>query len=339
MANTISIDTLRAQRRQGTYETQVPFVLNHKVEHVTKKVVNGEMETLHLTKPIGEMITSGGLEQFRDLLRKVVLDVELGRETQPPLYTAIYENLTDPNFPRILDAKWALSGRVTFVEHVEGQEVRFGTVEAVQGPTAHIATWAAGFEYTKEIQDFNESFRVELLNREIGESYNALLNHMHLNPFIGFAYPVGNQTAWQAPPAGQPMWVGIQQTIVAGQKAATRAQRPGSILLAHPAMQTEIELAIRGGHQINGTQYLPLGGIQTVIYYLGEERYGYPGVAENRAYLIRPKRGFKELVKQDLRVEAQTGDLTRLVQDQIIAYAHRGIYAAIGENVQELRFA
>ncbi|MBT9177460.1 MAG: hypothetical protein DDT20_01793 [Firmicutes bacterium] len=339
MYNVVSKETLRNARRQGTHESQVPFVLNGKVEHVTKKIVNGEMELHQLSRPMGEMITSGGLDQFRDLLRKVVLDVELGRELQPLVYGPIYERIEDANFPRVIDAKWALQGVVVFTEHIEGQEVRFGRLDAVQGPTARILTFAAGFEYTKEILDFNETFRPEMLNRALGEAHNALLNDIHLRPIITHSYTGANLTTWIAPPAGNPAWVGIRNTIVEAQKAATRAKRPGTVLLANPVMRAEIELAMTGGHNIGGTVFPAIGGIQQVIYYDSDAHHGYTGVAENRAYLIRPRRGFKELVKQDLRVEAQQGDLSRLVQEQIIAYAYRGVYAALTENVQQINLA
>ena len=339
MTKETSRDTLREARRQGTYETTIPFVLNGKPEVVTKKIVNGEMETHQLSRPIGEMITSGGLDQFRDLLRKVVLDVELGRELQPLVYGPIYETITDAHFPRVLDAKWALQGVVVFTELMEGQEVRFGRLDALQGPTARILTFAAGFEYTREILDFNESFRVELLNRALGEAHNALLNDIHLRPIITGTYTGPNLTTWTAPPAGNPNWVGVRNVIVEAQKAAVRAKRPGTVLLANPVMRAEIELALTGGHNIGGTVFPAIGGIQQVVYYDSDAHHGYTGVAENRAYLIRPRRGFKELVKQDLRIEAQAGDLSRLVQEQIVAYAHRGVYAALTENVQQINLA
>ncbi|MBT9137206.1 MAG: hypothetical protein DDT34_02293 [Firmicutes bacterium] len=232
-----------------------------------------------------------------------------------------------------------MQGIVTFTEHIEGQEVRFGRLDAVSGPTARILTFAAGFEYTKEILDFNESFRPEMLNRALGEAHNALLNDIHLRPIISHTYTGANLTTWIAPPAGNPTWVGIRNTIIEAQKAAVRAKRPGTVLLANPVMRAEVELAMTGGHNVGGTVFPAIGGIQQVIYYDSDVHHGYTGVAENRLYLIRPRRGFKELVKQDLRVEAQTGDLGRLVQEQIVAYAHRGVYAALTENVQQINLA
>lgn len=336
-----SQDVLKEARRKGTFETKVPFVLDGKLYEVDKKIVNGEMETLELSRPVGEMLTSGSVEQFKDLLRKVVLDVELGREQVQLLYQPIYDRIQDANLPRVLDAKWALTGTVVFTEHMEGEEVKFGRLQAEQGPVARILTYTAGFEYTKEMKDFNEAFSVEILNRGMGEAYNALLNHIHLSPIVGFSYKSANKTSYQGA-SGDLAWVGVYKTLTKAISDAAVAKRPGTVLLASTADQANIEMALRGGHQIEGTVYPAISGIQAVIYYdgwetvVGKKTYSYPGVAPGKAYLIRPKRGFKELVKQDLRVEATSGDLSRLVESQIVGYAYRGVYAAVEENVQEI---
>ena len=336
-----SQEVLKEARRQGTHTERVPFVLDGKLFEVEKKIVNGEMETLELSRPVGEMLTSGSVEQFKDLLRKVVLDVELGREQVQLLYQPIYDRIQDANLPRVLDAKWALTGTVIFTEHIEGEEVKFGRLQAEQGPTARILTYAAGFEYTKEMKDFNEAFSVEILNRGIGEAYNALLNHIHLYPILSFSYQSANKTAYQGETT-DPTWVRVYKTLNKAIADAAKAKRPGTVLLASTANQADIEMALKGGHQIEGTVYPAISGIQSVIYYdgwevtVGKKSYSYNGVTAGKAYLIRPKRGFKELLKQDLRVEATSGDLSRLVESQIVGYAYRGVYAAITENVQEI---
>ena len=336
-----SQDVLKEARRKGTFETKVPFVLDGKLYEVDKKIVNGEMETLELSRPVGEMLTSGSVEQFKDLLRKVVLDVELGREQVQLLYQPIYDRIQDANLPRVLDAKWALTGTVVFTEHIEGEEVRFGRLQAEAGPVARILTYTAGFEYTKEMKDFNEAFSVEILNRGIGEAYSALLNHIHLSPILTFSYKTANKTAYQGAD-GDPAWVGVYKTLVKAVADAATAKRPGTILLAASADQHLIEMALRGGHQIEGTIYPAVTGIQSVIYYdgwevtVGKKSYSYSGATAGKAHLIRPKRGFKELLKQDLRVEATAGDLSRLVESQIVGYAYRGVYAAVEENCQEI---
>jgi hypothetical protein len=339
-----SQDSLKEVRRQGTYTEKVPFVLDGKLYEVDKKIVNGEMETLEFSRSIGEMLSSGSVEQFKDLLRKVVLDVELGREQVQLLYQPIYDRIQDANLPRVLDAKWALTGTVVFTEHMEGEEVKFGRLQAEEGPVARILPYTAGFEYTKEMKDFNEAFSVEILNRAMGEAYNALLNHMHLAPIISFNYKSANKTSYQGA-SGDLAWVGVYKTLTKAISDAAVAKRPGTVLLASTADQANIEMALKGGHQIEGTVYPAIGGIQSVIYYdgwevtVGKKSYSYAGVTPGKAYLIRPKRGFKELVKQDLRIEATAGDLSRLIESQIVGYAYRGVYAAVEENCQEIAIA
>ena len=57
-----SQEVLKEARRQGTYTEKVPFVLDGKLYGVDKKIVNGEMETLEFSRPIGEMLSSGSVE-------------------------------------------------------------------------------------------------------------------------------------------------------------------------------------------------------------------------------------------------------------------------------------
>lgn len=336
-----SIDALRDERRRMSIEHPVPFVVNGKEYSVTKKLVNGEMETLELTRPIGEMLTSGSLDNLKGLAQKVVLDVELGREQVPLLYGPIYDRMENRDMPRLIDAKWALYGTVVFTEHMEGEEVKFGRLAAEEGPIARILTYTAGFEYTKEMVDFNDSFSVEILNRAMGEAYNALLNHIHLSPIISYNYKADNKTAYQGA-AEDDVWVGMYKTLNKALSDARKKKRPGTVLLASGMDKDNIEMALKGGYQIAGTTYPAVSGIEAVVYYdgwsaqVGRKAYEYTGVEEGKAYLVRPKRGFKELVKQDLWIEATAGDLSRLIESQIIAWAYRGAFAAVEENVQEI---
>lgn len=341
MFKVISQDTLLDQRRKLNIEDDIPFVTNGEVDCVKKKMVNGEMETLELEKPLGEMMSFGSTANLKDLLRKVVLDVELGREQVQLVYGPIYDRISDSNLPQVLDAKWALHGNCVFLEHIEGGEIKFGSIDAEYGPTARIQTYATGFEYTKEMVDFNQTFKVEILNKSMGEAYNALLNHMHLSPILSATYKSANKTAFKGQ-SGDPTWLGIWRTLSEAKKDTVKAKRPGTILLASTADQTDIEMAIKGGHLLNGSLYPTINGITTIIYYdgwdvtVGKKSYSYPGVTPGKAYLIRPQRGFKELVKKDLTTESGNPDLTRLVESQIVGYCYRGVFAAIDENVQEI---
>ena len=65
MARIISIDTLRDERRKQNIEADVPFIgPGGTPGSVSKRIVNGEMDTYELTRPIGEMLTTCGLYEL-----------------------------------------------------------------------------------------------------------------------------------------------------------------------------------------------------------------------------------------------------------------------------------
>jgi hypothetical protein len=339
----ISHQGMLEKRRQLTVNERIPYIVNGQTYFAEKKMINGEMEVLTLTRPLGEMLTFGSVEGLKELTGKAVLDVELGREAVPLLYKPLYETISDPTLPATLDAKWALYGTVVFTETLEGQEVKFGSLVVEQGPTAKILTYTAGFEYTKRMKDFNEAFKVDMLNRAIGEAYNALLNHLHFYPIIAATYTGNNATAYQGV-ADDPRVLRVYKTIKKALQDCATLKRPVSIALFPTALRYDIEEAIRG-FTINGTPYPPLAGLDTLIFYdgwtttVGKETTTYPGVTANYGFFIRPRRGLKELVKQDLRIETGNGDLSRLVEAQIVAYAYRGAYVATTENIQKVSFS
>src|SRR5690606_28591166 len=130
----------------------------------------------------------------------------------------------------------------------------------------------------------------------------------------------------------------LRETLKHAIADAKLAKRPGSVLLVAGSMGDQIREALGAVH-IRGTDWPALGGIETIIEYdgwetqIGKKTYVYPGVNEGKAYLIRPKRGFKELIKHDLRVDADNADLSRLIEAQIVGRARRGVFAALDENV------
>lgn len=257
----VSIDTLRQERRSalrsaGTVESQVPYLFGERrfptnPNFVKKRIVNGEMEVYDLTKPVGEMITTPSGR--RELLEKVVLDVELGREEVPLLYTPVYDRLEDSNFPEVFDAPWAQSGVVVFLSHMEGEEVKFGHIQAEQGPMARIVSYAAGFEFTEKMILFNQTFSMEELERSFGEAYNALLNHIHLSPIITHNYATANKTAPiyvnaegnpETDPSKAHPLLSLRATLAKGIDDAAAARRPGNVLIIASTNQRKIQDAM-----------------------------------------------------------------------------------------------
>lgn len=334
-----TIEDLRRQRRIDGIERTVPFRVAGEMHSTKFKAGRDGAEVIELTRPMGELVVNA--TGRRELAEKITLDFELGREEVPLVYAPIYQRLEDSNFPRVFDAPWAQYGVVVFMEWIEGQEVNFGSLRAEEGPIARILTYAAGFEYTREMVDFNQTFEVSMLNQAMGEAYNALLNHIHLAPILNGTYAAENDNLTELAGTDEPDHVRVKMTLEAALDEAAAEGREATVLLTHPRNRRRIERALQA-MTVDGTQYPATAGIEDFVYYagwsvqVGRKSHSYPGVGEDDVYLIRPNRGFKELVKQDLIVEIGDGDLSRLVEEQIVGYAHRGVFAAVEENVQKV---
>jgi len=341
----ISIETLKEERRKQTIEQEIPYISpKGEMKTVKKRIVNGEMEVFELTKPLGEMITTpDGLNQ---IVQNTVINLELGREAVPLLYGPIYRRVEDANFTEYVDIWPFIGAQVVFLQHMELEEVKFGTRKIGAKDTVPIITYAAGFEWTEDMVLYDKTWERAELDRALGEAYNALLNHLHLNPILSYTYAAKNKTA--ADTTGTTLLEKMRNTIKAGlvhaaqdKNTDTRAPRRPNILLAHSSRRWDIEECLQR-FQVGGTIYPAIGQIDTLIFYdgwtitVGEKTYEYAGCPTDKAYLIEGQKYYRELVKHDLRVDAAGADLTRLVEQQIVARARRGVVASPANSVEEL---
>ena len=341
----ISIETLRQERRKQTVETPIPYIgVDGKEKAVAMKITNGEMETFEFTRPLGEMLTTpAGLDQ---VIQKSVIDLALGREAVPLLYGPIYRRVEDANFTQNVDVAPFTSAQVVFLEHLELEEVKFGSRKLGTKDTVPIVTYAAGLQWTEDMVLYDKTWEVAEASRAMGEAYNALLNHIHLYPILSYAYAAKNKTAADA--TGTTYLEKLRNTIKAAlihasqdKNTDTRAPRRPSILLAHSSKRWDIEQALQR-MVIGGTEYPALSGIDTLIFYdgysitVGEKTYTYTGVDPTKAYLIEGQKYYRELVKHDLKVDASGADLKRLIENAVVGRARRGVITSPANSVEEV---
>lgn len=330
----------------------------------------GELQKMVLDKPVGEFL--GSSDMLATLAQKVTVDVELGREEIPLLYSPIYRTFTNPNFPRLLEATEILYSNVVFLQHFEGQEVRFGTMATEQGPTVPILTYSAGFEWNEDVEVYDEGWRVEMANEAVGRAYNALLNHLHLSPILTFNYAGmtnPNTTAAQTPTGNliEDTRATLRQALLdcaenIAENGEKKAIRP-TILLGGSADIINVNDALAIGDRPSigttaggGPLDVLLGRvtdtaganpsvnqIQTLIAYDGESldmgglTFTYAGPTSKKVYLIQPGRNLFEYVKHDLRVDTQRPyDLSRLISAQMVARARRGLLMSPDFSVWEV---
>lgn len=341
----ISVETLLKERRKQNIETEVPCILpGGKMAFIKKKIINGEMETYALARPIGEMITTPvGLE---NIIQKSVIDLELGREAVPLLYGPIYRRLEDANFTQFVDVTPFTNAQVVFLEHMELEEVKFGSRKIGVKDTVPIITYTAGLQWTEDMVLYDKTWEITEANRAFGEAYNALLNHIHLNPIIGYTYAAKNKTA--ANTTGATLLEKMRNTLKAAlihssqdKNTDTKSPRRPNILLAHSSRRWDIEECLQR-MQLGGTIYPAISQIDTLIFYdgwstaVGEKTYEYSGVTSTKAYLIEAQKYFRELVKHDLRIDASGADITRLVENAMVGRARRGVIASPANSVEEV---
>jgi hypothetical protein len=328
MMNIVSRDELLQKRRSASDVIRLQYVLPGSagpVERVAEtKLVNGELEAFELTRPIGELMTTpAGLE---DVVRNSLIDIQSGREAVPLLYKPIYRTIENRGFTRFVDTTPFTSAQVVFLEKMELEEVFFGTRTIGPKQTIPMVTWAAGFQWTEDLEEYDETWQVQESNRAMGEAYNALLNH--LQNTLKNALKHANED----------------------RNTQTRRVRQPSILLAHPKHRWDLEEALMrmvvDGSEIPALGRSPWGGgIDTLVFYdgyeitVGEKTYTYNPVPQDKVYLIDRGAGgnhFVELIKHDLIVDAGGADLTRLVKDAIVGRARRGAFMNLHDAVEEV---
>lgn len=290
---------------------------------------------------ISEMITTS--QGSMDLLEKVRIDVAFGLAEIPLLYGPIYERVNGP-FPGgvfQIDEN-TLQADVIFLQKFEGSEVQFGTLRKGAPALGSIQTYAAGFEWTEDMVEYDQTWSIELHNRAFGRAYNALLNHLHLSVITGFTYAAGNLTAANATGADTQEKTHLTFQAAYTSTVQAKPQRRGTVILASEANRFQIEEALLTPVRDVQGNPLPNIPIDTIIYYDGEtlvrgtDSTVYPGVTAGTCYLISPRQRFKEMLHHDLRIDIGSSDISRLVEGQQVGRARRGLYADIANSVQKI---
>lgn len=325
-------------------------VISHNDILAERRESGDELDFIELTSAIGEMIsTSDGL---MDLVEKVRVDVEFAQAEVPILYEPIYRRIPGPFPGKLVDiGENTLQANVVFFEKFEAGEVQFGTLQKGVPAQARLRTWAAGFEWTEDMEEWDSTWNFELVNAAFGRSYNHILNHLHLGPIILYdhdnngspSYPAGNSTAADTT-GGASLAEKTLRTFQTAYQASieARPQRTWSVVLASELDRFKIEAGLLEPVLDAQGNQLPRVPVDTIIYYdgseieMGTETYSYPGVPQGTAFAIFPKQRMLEFVHHDLRIDAGVPNISRLVEAQVVGRTRRGVYAEIENSVQKI---
>lgn len=273
-------------------------------------------------------------------------EVNAGREEVPILYEPIYSITRDPNLPKVISVNRIGPGGVVLEEIKEGGEIKFASVTSSEYSVT-MRHYGVGLEYSKDLVVFNELWRVPIVERAVGQAYNALLNHLHFNPILTATYGAGNQTAAVTSGATttEDFMLTIEAAITASKGDTTNPRRGPYDLLISSAQEVVIEKALTVVPQQGVTlRSRVLDSIRNIIVYdgwtgtRGLKTTTYTGVSSGTGYLISQQfqdQDFQSYVKQDLMQEGEERDLSRLLT-QVVWDTYHGVYANPTAAVEEI---
>lgn len=276
-------------------------------------------------------------------------EVNAGRDEEPIVYTPLYDIVNDAGLPKNVDVNTIGPGGVVFEEVFEGGEVKFSTITSGEF-TVPIRHWATGLEYSDDLVVYNSMWNVAMFERQMGISHNALLNHLHLNPIVGYTYAAANQTAAVTSGATttEDWLLTLEAAISASRADGTNPRRGPYYLLIAGADEFMVERALQRvpqqGVAIQANS--ALSAIRGVIVYdgwtgtRGAKVTTYTGVTAGKGYLISQQyRGqdYRSFVKTDLQQYGTQEDISRFLL-QTVWHSRYGVYANPVRSVEEISF-
>lgn len=276
-------------------------------------------------------------------------EVNAGRENEPLLYAPLYSIIEDSTLPRTLTVQRIGPGGVVLEEVVEGGEVKFASITSSEFAVT-MKHYGVGLEYSKDLVIFNELWNVPIVERQVGIAYNALLNHIHLNPILAATYAAANQTAANTGGSTtvEDFMLTIEDAITNSKADTTNPRRGPYALMIAGAQQNVVEKALtREVQQGLASQSRMLDTIQSVIVYdgwsgtRGLKTTTYSGVTSGTGYLVNLQykdQDFVSYMKQALESAMGNPDLSRFILEQIIWDTYFTNYANPTAAVEEITF-
>lgn len=275
-------------------------------------------------------------------------EVNVGRDSEPILYTPIYPEINDSSLPRVVKVNQFGPAAVIVEEIQEGGEVKMISLES-SDYNVTIKHYGFGLEYTKDFMMYNELWNVALAERQGGIAMNALLNHLHFYPFINYSYGSANQTPASA--VGSTL---VEKTMRTLEDAVTSAmsdtdnpRRGPYWILCSPANFFTLARVLRPVDQQGFTQQAPelLSLIRGLIVYngwtgrRGKRSASYAGVPANKCYLVSldfREQFFGSFIKQPMTPQNGNADVTRFVIEQTVWDIYLGVYASVVGTTEEV---
>lgn len=265
-------------------------------------------------------------------------EIDAGRDEEPLLYQPLYSQINDPNLPQVIPVNRLGPAGVIWEEINEQGEVKFAQLSE-SADTVKIVQYAAGVEYTENMVRYNQTWNFPLVERRVGISFNALLNHLHFSPIINATYGSSNLTG--AATGGANRMENILRTlenaIIHGVDDNVNRRNGPYIILCSTADQFLLERLLTNVGQLGyQAQSTAIGLISAVIAYngwsgvRGKKAVTYPGCTTNTFFLIslnNQQEDFQSWTKIDFERSQGNADVSRFILEQVVFQTHRGVFS------------
>lgn len=257
-------------------------------------------------------------EDKRAWERRILINVALGRLQHMTIYESLYRNVRDENLPRL----------VTLPEGSAQNKIE-------------MHNFGAGLEYNHASEIYKEYYNLQQVERGMGKAHNALLNHLHLSPFLSHSYSDSSTTIAQGiPDMGSERLLDVLEQ---GLEAAFNQRRSGPFaLLVETVTGLRIERAL---HRDNEKSKRVLRYITDMIFYDGwfnricKKEITYTGCLRDVVLMISLNN--KDLhhisyVKKELDFQTQEGEPSRSVEVTTIADSFLAVYCDPAATTQKI---
>lgn len=301
---------------------------------------------------IAEFNTTGDISA--DFFYRQEYEIEAGRKEVPMLWEGIYDRMVNANFPKTFAIDTLGPLGLTFDIVPEGGEVSFATIgEGTR--SLSMQKVAQGIAYTEDMFMYNQTWLFPGLERDIGNVFNARINHIHLNPIIT-GTPAGTTDGASLTPdtfrATEPIELKYLRTLEAAIAAGlddtdVEKQRSGPYVLLMSTIDAMIMMrALRVVPQEGvARQGDMMGVVSAIVAYngfvaqRGAEPVTFPGVPTGEAYLIHVgnrRHDYLSRWKHDLRRRSGDAELARYILAKDFFDARLATYANPSRTVQKI---
>lgn len=327
--NIISASTNRVAR------DRLPWPRNFNLKNVTRE--SSEPNVL------AEFIGLGSLPAEWAIRRRY--EMESGALEEPLLYETIYDTEISDSLPEVMQIYKTGEFGVVMQLIQEGGEAKAISMTS-SNLTVTQQQYAALLVYSKKLRMYNMLNLATNAERAVGVATNALLNHAHLNPIVGYTYAAANKTA--ADSTGSTLIEKYMRTLENAIEDSQAALRRGPYdLIVGGGNSIMVKRILSPVPQQGFTEQLSavLDDIENVIVYRGWsgtqglKTQTYAAPTSGKAWLVDKSRkmdNFYSLMKQALLDMEGNPDVSRFIEMQTVWDVHFGVTAIPANAVQEI---